>query len=290
VTTINARIAEGRHRLLGAGIDHDESALDARLLAQAVLGWDATQILTSGDELEPSAFASQYDGLILRRAHREPLSYLTGTREFWNLSFEVSPAVLIPRPETEGLVEAVNELFQDHQAPLRIADVCTGSGCVAVAIAFERPHARVIAADDSAAALDVARRNTIRHAVADRVDCVRGDLLKPLSGTFDVIVANPPYVPTGARAGLQPEVRDFEPATALFAGADGLDIIRRLVVESPARLTQDGYLMFEFGDGQEMAVRQLISASDGLRMVDVKRDLQGIARIAIVKRRVDDKP
>jgi release factor glutamine methyltransferase len=285
VTTINARIAEGRHRLLGAGIDHDESALDARLLAQAVLGWDATRILTSGDEVEPSAFAPQYDELISRRAHREPLSYITGTREFWNLSFEVSPAVLIPRPETEGLIEAVNELFQDHQAPLRIADVCTGSGCVAVAIAFEHPNARVTATDDSAAALDVARRNTVRHAVTDRVDCVRGDLLEPLSGTFDAIVVNPPYVPTGARAGLQPEVRDFEPATALFAGGDGLDIIRRLVVESPARLTRGGYLIFEFGDGQETAVRELISASDGLRMVGVKRDLQGIARIAIGKRK-----
>ena len=285
MTTINARIAEARHRLLGAGIDYDESALDARLLAQAVLGWDATRILTSGDELEPSAFAPQYNELISRRAHREPLSYITGTREFWNLSFEVSPAVLIPRPETEGLVEAVNELFQDHHAPLRIADVCTGSGCVAVAIAFERPNARVIAADDSAAALDVARRNIIRHAVTDRVDCVRGDLLKPLSGTFDVIVANPPYVPTGARAGLPPEVRDFEPATALFAGGDGLDIIRRLIVESPARLTPGGYLIFEFGDGQEMVVHELISTSDRLRMVAVKRDLQGIARIAIGKRR-----
>jgi release factor glutamine methyltransferase len=281
VTTINARIAEGRHRLLGAGIDHDESALDARLLAQAVLGWDATRILTSGDELEPSPFASQYDELISRRAHREPMSYITGTREFWNLSFDVSPAVLIPRPETEGLVEAVNALFQNHQAPLRIADVCTGSGCVAVAIAFERPNARIIATDESAAALDVARRNTVRHAVTDRVDCVRGDLLKPLSGTFDVIVANPPYVPTGARAGLQPEVRDFEPATALFAGADGLDIIRRLVRESPALLAQDGYLIFEFGDGQEAVVRELISASDRLRMIDVRHDLQGIARIAI---------
>ena len=154
-----------------------------------------------------------------------------------------------------------------------------------MAIAVERPHARVIATDESAAALDVARRNAVRHGVTDRVDCVRGDLLKPLSGTFDVIVANPPYVPTGARAGLPPEVRDFEPATALFAGANGLDIIRRLVVESPARLTPDGYLIFEFGDGQAMAVRELISANDGLRMVDIKRDLQGIARIAVAKRK-----
>jgi release factor glutamine methyltransferase len=283
VTTINARIAEARHRLLGAGIDHDESALDARLLAQAVLGWDATRILTSGDELEPSAFAAQYDELISRRAHREPLSYITGTREFWNLSFEVSPAVLIPRPETEGLVEAVNELFPDHQTPLRIADVCTGSGCVAVAIAFDRPNAHVVAADHSAAALDIARRNAVRHAVTDRVECIRGDLLQPLTGTFDVIVANPPYVPIGARTALQPEVRDFEPETALFAGADGLALIRRLVSESPARLTPDGYLIFEFGDGQETVVDELISASGGLRMVDIKHDLQGIARIAITR-------
>jgi release factor glutamine methyltransferase len=290
VTTINARIAEARHRLLGAGIGHDESALDARLLAQAVLGWDAARILTSGDELEPSAFAAQYDELISRRTHREPLSYITGTREFWNLSFEVSPAVLIPRPETEGLVEAVNELFPDHQTALRIADVCTGSGCVAVAIAFDRPAAHVVAADDSAAALDMARRNAVRHAVNGRVECVRGDLLKPLTGSFDAIVANPPYVPAGARAGLQPEVRDFEPGMALFAGADGLGIIRRLVSESPPRLTRDGYLIFEFGDGQEAAVRELISESGGLRMVDVKSDLQGIARIAVAERRPDHEP
>jgi release factor glutamine methyltransferase len=119
--------------------------------------------------------------------------------------------------------------------------------------------------------------------VTERVECVRGDLLEPLTGTFDVIVANPPYVPAGARAGLQPEVRDFEPAMALFGGADGLGVIGRLVSESQTRLAQDGYLIFEFGDGQEMAVRELISAGDGLRMVDVKRDLQGIERIAIVK-------
>ena len=121
--------------------------------------------------------------------------------------------------------------------------------------------------------------------MTDRVECVHGDLLQPLTGTFDVIVANPPYVPSGARAALQREVRDFEPETALFAGADGLGVIRRLLAESPARLAQDGYLIFEFGDGQEMVVRELISASDGLTMVDIRDDLQGIARIAVVKRK-----
>jgi release factor glutamine methyltransferase len=285
VTTINARIAEGRHRLLGAGIDHDEAALSARLLAEAVLGWNTTQILTSGDELEPPAFAAQFGELISRRAHREPLAYITGTREFWNLMFEVSPAVLIPRPETEGLVEAVITTFPDRDAALRIADVCTGSGCVAVAIAVERRGASVVAADLSAAALEIARRNATRHRVRDRVECVQGDLLSPLSGSFDLILANPPYVGTGSRTALQPEVRNFEPETALFAGADGLDVIRRLVTDSPARLEQHGYLIFEFGDGQESDVSELIWASEGLTMVDVKPDLQGIPRVAITKRR-----
>jgi release factor glutamine methyltransferase len=283
VTTINTRIAEGRHRLLGAGIEHDEAALSARLLAEAVLGWNTTQILTSGDQLEPPAFAAAFEELISRRAHREPLAYITGTREFWNLRFEVSPAVLIPRPETEGLIEAVNTMLPDRETSLRVADVCTGSGCVAVAIAVERRSARVVAADLSAAALDIARRNITRHGVRDRVECVQGDLLTPLTGRFDLIVANPPYVAVGSRTALQPEVRNFEPETALFGGADGLEIIRRLVADAPACLNQDGYLMFEFGDGQEADVSELISASKGLRMVDVKRDLQGIERVAIVR-------
>jgi release factor glutamine methyltransferase len=284
VTTIDARIAEGRRRLQGAGIGHDESALDARLLAQAVLGWNATQILTSGNELEPPAFAAQYEELIARRAHREPLAYITGTKEFWDLAFEVSPAVLIPRPETEGLVEAINDLFPDHEALLRLADVCTGSGCVAIAIAFDRPRASVVAADLSRSAVEIARRNTLRHAMSNRVACVQGDLLEPLTGRFDAIVANPPYVPSGARRALSPEVRDFEPETALFAGDDGLAIIRRLVSGSTARLERGGYLIFEFGDGQEQAVRELISANNDLRMVDVKHDLQGIPRVAVTRR------
>lgn len=286
MTTINARIAEARHRLFGAGIDHRESALDARLLAQAVLGWDTTKILTAGDEIEPPAFSAQYDELVTRRAHREPLPYITGIKEFWNLRFEVSPAVLIPRPETEGLIEAVNERFPDKHEPLRVADVCTGSGCVAVAIAVERPEARVVAADLSGAAVEIARRNVVRHQVSDRVECVQGDLLEPLTGLFDVIVANPPYVLAGSRTALQPEVRNFEPETALFAGSDGLDVIRRLVSDSAEWLKRDGYLMFEFGDGQEAVVREVIAASKRLRMVDVTYDLQQIARIAITTQKI----
>jgi len=243
-------------------------------------------MLTSGDVPEPPSFAEQYNGLISRRAGREPLPYITGTREFWNLTFEVSPDVLIPRPETEGLVEAVIEFFPERAASLRLADVCTGSGCVAIAVAVERPNATIVATDISAAALNVARRNAVRHSVADRVECVLADLVGSLTGPFELIVANPPYVPARSRTALQPEVRNFEPQVALFGGADGLDLIRRLLAESVSRLEPDGYLMFEFGDGQEMFVSELISQTDGLRMVDIRDDLQGIARIAIVRQQL----
>jgi release factor glutamine methyltransferase len=284
VTTINARIAEGRQRLLDAGIARDEAALDARLLAQAILEWDAARILTSGDEGEPPTFADRYASQISRRARREPLPYITGRREFWNLTFEVSPDVLIPRPETEGLIEASLERFPDPEPSRRVADVCTGSGCVAVALAVERTQWRVVGADISAAAIDIARHNAVRHGVSDRVEFLAGDLLMPLSARFDLIVANPPYVPSRVRSVLQREVRDFEPEVALFSGADGLDLIRRLVTEAPARLEPGGYLLFEFGDGQEAAVEQLISANQALKMIDVKNDLQGIARIAVTQR------
>ena len=284
MTTISAQIAEGGRRLLRAGIDHDEASLDARLLAQLALGWDAARILTDGRESSPPFFATRYDALLKRREAREPLAYITGIREFWNLTFGVSPAVLIPRPETEGLVEAVLGLFPDQAGDPRIADVCTGSGCIAIALAVERPNARVVAADLSPAAVATARLNAGRHHVTERVSIVEGDLLAPLKGPFNAIVANPPYVPVAAKGSLPPEVRDFEPASALFGGPDGLDVIRRLVCESSACLEPDGYLLFEFGDGQERAVRQLISDSDTLRMIDVNRDLQGIARIAISQR------
>src|SRR5205814_3473262 len=131
---------------------------------------------------------------------------ITGTREFWNLTFEVSPDVLIPRPETEGLVEAVIEFFPERAASLRLADVCTGSGCVAIAVAVERPNATIVATDISAAALNVARRNAVRHSVADRVECVLADLVGSLTGAFELIVADPPYVPARYRTALNPEV------------------------------------------------------------------------------------
>ena len=283
--SIHRRVSAARQRLRDAGISHTESELDARLLAQHVLGWTAERFLTDAQSIEPDGFAPQYDSLVARRATREPLAYIVGVREFWGLDFEVSPAVLIPRPSTELIVEALLDRFPDAAAPLTLADVCTGCGCLAVAIAHERPNASVVATDISREALDVAERNAERHGVWARVAFRETDLLDTIAGPFDAIVANPPYVLDRAAAALQPEVRDHEPAVALFGGADGLSLVTRLVADAPRRLRSGGYLIFEFGLGQDVEIEDLLAASADLDLVDVCRDLDGIARTAVARRR-----
>lgn len=218
-----------------------------------------------------------------RRVAREPFAYIVRREEFWGLPFEVTPAVLIPRPETELLVEVAIAHCPPDAHP-QVADVCTGSGCVAIAIARERPRASLRAIDISIDALEVARRNAGRHGVSARIDFVRGDLLGGADGPFDLIVANPPYVPERDRAALQPEVVDHEPGVALFAGDDGLDAIRRLLPESAARLKPGAALLFEFGFGQDDEVARLISSTPRLRMIELRRDLAGIPRVAVAMR------
>ena len=261
-----------------------DAGLDARVLARFVLGWDAAHLLADGRDDEPPGFSERYAVLVERRSRREPVAYITGEKEFWNLSFEVSPAVLIPRPETELIIETALAQFHDSAAHLLIADVGTGSGCLAVALASQRLHTTVIATDVSAEALQVARRNAVRHGVANRIRFIETDLLEGVEGRFDLIVANPPYVPDRDRRTLQPDVRDYEPSLALFAGDDGLAIIRRLLGHAMSRLAAGGALMFEFGFGQALAVDELISRAPGLKMTDVKPDLHGIPRVAIIER------
>ena len=285
--SIQAHVATARQQLREAGITPVESDLDARLLAQQVLDWTTERYLSDAGGSEPEAFAQAYDALVARRATREPLAYIVGHREFWGLKFEVNPDVLIPRPATELIVEATLELFPNHDAPLTIADVCTGCGCVAVAVANERPRATVVASDISPAALDVARRNADRHGVGRRVSFRTGDLLRGLDSVerpFDAILANPPYVVDRARPALQPEVRDFEPALALFGGSDGLELITRLVAEAPRKLRPGGYLIFEFGLGQDVEIEELLEGAPELALAGVRRDLQGISRTAIAQR------
>ena len=246
-------------------------------------------MLTDQTDPPPDHFSDSFESLVGRRSRREPMAYITGIREFWGLEFEVSPAVLIPRPETELLVESALERWpaaSDVRASdVRVADVCTGSGCVAVALAHDRPGSTIVATDISPEALAIAARNAVRHQVAGRVEFLRTDLLEGATGAFDLIVANPPYVPDVTRSSLQQEVRTYEPAVALFGGRDGLDLIVRLTAQAATRLAPGGLLLFEFGDGQEEPIVEIIAGTSQLRLLEIKHDLQDIPRTAVVQRR-----
>jgi release factor glutamine methyltransferase len=288
VLTVHNHVAAARERLRAAGIPFDEADLDARLLAEHVLGWTTERYFVDANQPEPAEFASQFAALVARRAAREPFAYIVGHEEFWGLRIEVTPAVLIPRPETELLVELALA-HCNARGDATIADVCTGSGCIAVAIARERPEARIVATDITEPALDVARHNARRHGVAARIEFRRADLLDGVSDTFTLIAANPPYVAERDRATLQPEVVDHEPPHALFAGDDGLDVIRRLLPQASSQLRPGGTLLCEFGYGQADAVAQLISATRGLTMIGLRRDLQGIPRVAVARRNANER-
>jgi release factor glutamine methyltransferase len=283
--TIQERVAAARDALRAAGIGADEAELSARLLAEHLLGWDATRYFTSANESEPGDFAARYRTLVARRAAREPSAYITGRQEFWGLTLEISPAVLIPRPETELIVEAALEVAaSDRRRAWTIADACTGSGCVAIALARELPSACLVASDISETALQIAARNARRHAVAHRIRFVRTNVLDGIGGPFDLIVGNPPYVRRRDRPALQPEVRDYEPAVALFGGDSGVEVVETLIAQAAARLAPDGVLVFEFGFGQDPIIETLLERTPGLRLVGLRRDLQGIARTAIARR------
>lgn len=282
--SVHQLVANARDRLRTAGLAPAEADLSARLLAEHVLGWDTARLLTSGGDYEPHGFAETFGALVARRAAREPFHYIVGHREFWGLKLEVSPAVLIPRPETELIVEAVLALVPSSQL-FTMIDACTGCGNVAVAVAKERRNARIVATDISTAAIEVAQRNAARHGVEARVMCVQADLFGDLTGPVDLITANPPYVPERNAPGLQPEVGGHEPHVALFGGGDdGLRMFERVVREAPPLLRPGGHLICEFGFGQEIEVEEILEASSELTLVELKRDLQGLARTAVAIR------
>jgi release factor glutamine methyltransferase len=278
--SLHEAIARAAGRLASAGIPSDEAEMDAQLLAAHALGWDRTRLITSWRDRAPEHFEPGYGALVSRRERREPISQILGRREFWGLPFEVTADVLTPRPETEGIVEAAKALVP--RADL-IYDIGTGSGCLAVALALEYPEARVIASDISGAALAVAKRNAERHLVTDRLVFIHGSEL-PRGNRVDLIVSNPPYVPESERDTLPPEVRDFEPAEALFAGADGLSVIRWIVDAAPALLAPDGWLIFECGAGQDAAIREMMARAPGLQLVDIRPDLSGVPRTVVSRR------
>ena len=277
-------VIAARERFIRAGIPPDQAAIDAEVLARHAREWDRATYLTRRDEpLAPDA-AAGYEALVARRERREPVAYITGRREFWNLEFLVTPAVLIPRPESEFIIEAAIARLRDRRRAWAIADVGTGSGCLAITLAHELPASRVTATDISQPALTVARQNAERLGVADRVTFVETSLLADAPGPFDLIVANPPYVPSSHSQGLSPDVRDHEPAQALYGrGDDGLDDARALLGQAASRLVADGVLLMEFGFGQGDLVRQALRATPSLSLVDVLRDLQGHERTLVAR-------
>jgi len=283
--TIHDCVNDAAVVLVRAGFDADEARRDGSVLARHLLGWSLAAWAARTRDDAPADLPDRLHAAVRRRATHEPVAYITGVREFYGREFRVTPAVLIPRPETEALAELAIAATQDslklsESRDLVVVDVGTGSGCVAVTIAMDCPGERVIATDVSAAALTVARENAQR--LGARVEFVESSLLPPTPPVVDVIVSNPPYVPKADQAALPPDVRDFEPDLALFAEDDGLAVIGALIAAARARLRPLGWLLMEIGEGQSVAVGSLIRAA-GLRLERFVPDLQGIPRVVVAR-------
>lgn len=276
--TVREALANAGQRLAGAGVEG--AAQEALWLMAHVLGTTAGAVRMRSGEPLGHADADAFAALVARRAEREPLQYIIGTEEFMGMNFRVNPAVLIPRFDTETLVRAAAAQLS---GPVRVADIGTGSGAIAVGVAWLLPEARVVAVDISPEALAVARGNAEANAVANRIQFRTGDLLEPLTGeTFDAILSNPPYIPEAEWQVLMPEVREYEPKGALTPGADDLLFYRRLAEGGPHLLKPGGLLAVEVGYNQAAAVAELFAGA-GLQ-VTTHADTAGINRVVMGKR------
>ena len=279
--------------------------LAAELLLMHALGRDRTWLYTNPEQPLDVAATEKYFALIARRSAGEPTQYLTGRQEFWGLEFEVTPAVLIPRPETEHVIEVALERLGERGikinmktgAPsptLHIADIGTGSGCIAVALAHELPHAKFLATDLSGAALEVAKRNAGRHLVAERIEFLEADLFEMVSHEsrvsnhesrlFDLIASNPPYIAQTDAPALATEVRDYEPHAALFGGPTGVEIYARLIEQAGSRLRTGGILVLELGHDSAGAVRKMFHEEHRWANTGITNDLAGIPRVIAAER------
>jgi release factor glutamine methyltransferase len=264
-------------RLSAAGVPG--ARLDARILLAHAMGVTRDELIAASRQ--PMADeASQFASLLARRLAREPVAYITGRKEFWSLDFAVGPGVLVPRPDTETLVEAAIALFADRHAALRIADLGTGSGAILVALLKELPGARGIGFERSGQALTFARANLESHGLAARGEIAAEDW-NTASGPFDLVVSNPPYIPTADIDGLEPEIRLYEPRAALDGGPDGLDAYRNLSSLLPDLLCPGGTALLELGEGQTQRVKSLFQ---GLQVRQIVPDLAGISRVLVLKK------
>ncbi len=274
-------LERGTKDLAAAGIE--EPRFQAELLLRHALGWTREHLLARMGDSVAAESLGHFFQLVERRRSRVPLQYLTGQQEFYGFDFHVTPAVLIPRPETEAIVEQASLALRDITDP-SIIDVGTGSGCLAVALALTLPSARITAIDQSPAALAIARDNAVRHGVADRVETREGNLLDGIeTREVHAVVSNPPYIADADFASLEPEVSDHEPREALSGGADGLDLIRRLVPQAFSVLRAGGSLFMELGIGQAEAVER-IATEAGFVNIRIIADLQAIPRVMLAEK------
>lgn len=279
--TLGDLLTDGAVRLAKAGIDG--AAREVRLLLQAAAGIPiATQIAFPERTIEIAA-AARFDVLLERRARREPMAHILGQREFWSLAFKVTADTLDPRPDSETLVQAVLDQLPDRSAALRLIDFGTGTGCLLLALLHELPNATGAGVDVSAAALAVATENANALGLAQRTSFHRSDWDDGLASGFDIVLSNPPYIPSGDIAGLQPEVASYEPRLALDGGPDGLDAYRRLGPATARLLVPDGLAAFEIGIGQGESVRRIMAAA-GLRHIATARDLAAVERSLLFRK------
>lgn len=275
----------GREHLAASG--SEEAALEAEVLLRHALGTDRTGLYTRWEAELPGEAWERYRDYLDQRARGRPVAYIVGHREFWGLTFAVDERVLIPRPETESLVEAVLEELAGEEAPV-VVDVGTGSGCVAVSLAVALPQATVYATDISRDAVEVARGNAARHGVADRVVVLAGDLLRPLpaslAGRVVAVVSNPPYIPAARWRALPVQIRDHEPAVALVAGPAGTEIHARLIAAAADWLAPHGVLALEVAPEQAEDVVALARESGRYRSVRIRRDGGGAPRVVVCRR------
>jgi release factor glutamine methyltransferase len=270
-----------------AGITN--ARLDAEVLLSHIIMKDRVWLITHRDDALDDNHQRDFADVIRRRTRREPLQHIIGNQEFWGLEFKVSPDVLIPRPETEFIIEAALAIVHDRNTLVRIIDLCTGSGCIAVSLAKELTAARIIATDASEKALVVARENTRRHGVSEQIRFLPGDLFEPLEeldirGQIDIIVSNPPYVQAGDLSTLQPEVRNYEPEMALIAGPEGTEMAKRIIRLAPEYLKKNGTLIMEMGLGQAEALTRMVEATGAFYNPELVNDLAGIERVIIARK------
>ncbi|MCW5737271.1 MAG: peptide chain release factor N(5)-glutamine methyltransferase [Enhydrobacter sp.] len=283
--TYDALLRDAAVALTAAGIGN--ARFEARLLLAHACGLSIEQLIARGPEAAPDGLPTALRSLAARRIAREPMAYILGEREFWGRPFKVSPSVLVPRPDSETVIEAVLGLLPDRTIAWRILDLGVGSGCLLLTLLREYPQASGTGLDASQDALAVAQHNAEALGVSDRARMVAGDWRKPgwsdaLGPPFDLVVANPPYIDSGAIEALMPEVARFEPRLALDGGADGLDAYRRLADAGPGLLAAGGHFVVEVGAGQARRV-QCLFTSAGLMLLPLWKDLGGIERVVAAK-------